>query len=336
MLTIELNNSHYVILNLKDVSKFQDELLTLKESWIDETNQKFIFLNLPENHLQIDLILGNIFPISPFVYADICKFLGKKHNLKEKTIQSYSGFIKSFFITFPVRFWEVTEKNIQEFIKTFIHKKNPANSTIHLMISALQFFFRDALGVLPDLQISRPKKEKIYPDILNKEEVKKILQSTANPKHKALLGLVYSSGLRVSEVVNLKISDIDKEKRILKVASGEKNVRTTILSEMGVKIVENYLNQLENSHYLFPGQNLLKPLSIRSAEKIFEAASKKAGIQKKVSIHSLRHAFAIHLLQEGLDVKHLQNLLGHKNLQTTQVYKVLASPNKEQLLKTGT
>lgn len=335
MLTLELNNSHHVSLNLEQVSKFRDELLTLKDSWIDEKSQKFIFLNLPENHLQIDLILGNLFPVSPFLYADLCKFLGKKHFLKEKTIQSYSGFIKSFFLAYSVRFWEVSEKNIHEFMQSFIHKKNPANSTIHLMISALQFFFRDGLGVLPDLQISRPKKEKVYPDILNKEEIKKILQSTENPKHKALLGLVYSSGLRVSEVVNLKISDIDKERRVLKVASGDKNVRTTILSEMGVKIVENYVSQLENPHYLFPGQNLLKPISIRSAEKIFEAASKKAGIQKKVSIHSLRHAFAIHLLQEGLDVKHLQTLLGHKNLQTTQVYKSLATPEQE-LLKTGT
>lgn len=335
MLTVELNNSHHISLNLKQVEDFRDELLTLKESWIEEKSQKFTFLNLPENHLQIDLILGDSFPVSSFIYADICKFLGKKHHLKEKTIQSYSGFIKTFFTHFSIRFWEVSEKEIHEFIQTIIQKKNPANSTIHLMISALQFFFRDALGVLPDLQISRPKKEKVYPEILNKEEVKKILQSTENPKHKALLGLVYSSGLRVSEVVNLKLSDIDKEKRILKVASSEKNVRTTILSEMGVKIVENYLNQLENPHYLFPGQNLLRPLSIRSAEKIFEAASKKAGIQKKVSIHSLRHAFAIHLLQEGLDVKYLQNLLGHKNLQTTQVYKVLVD-SPEQLMRTGT
>lgn len=336
MLTFELNHSHYVSLNLEQISKFRNELLTLKESWVDEKKQKFFFLNSPENHLQIELILGNQFPISAFLYADLCKFLGKKHHLKEKTIQSYSGFIKSFFLHFSVRFWEVSEQEIHQFISNMIYKKNPANSTIHLMISALQFFFRDALGVLPDLQISRPKKEKVYPEILNKEEVKKILQSTKNPKHRALLGLVYSSGLRVSEVVNLKLSDIDKERRVLKVASTGKTMRTTILSEMGVKIIENYLNRLDKSTYIFPGQNLLRPLSIRSAEKIFEAASKKAGIKKKVSIHSLRHAFAIHLLQEGLDIKHLQNLLGHKNLQTTQVYKILAHPEQEKLLKTGT
>lgn len=336
MMLFSLGKDHTIHISLSQIADSADLLLTLKDSQIDISKGEIIFPNTPENHLQLDLILGDRFPVSPHIYSDLAHILGERLYLSPKTIQAYSGYIKNFFIKHTKRYWEVSEEDLSEYIKDFIHRKNPANSTIHLVISALQFFFRDATGLYPSLHLERPKKEKILPEILNKDEVKKILHSTDNPKHRALLSLVYSSGLRVSEVVNLKLQDIDKQKKVLKVASKGKTMRTTILSEMGINSMAEYLKELGHPTYLFPGQDSIRPLSIRSAEKIFEAASRKAGIQKKVSIHSLRHAFAAHLLEEGSDIKYLQSLLGHKNLQTTQVYLTLANiPQEQNLLKTG-
>jgi site-specific recombinase XerD len=335
MIHFSIGRSHEIRISCADVADLKDLLLTLKDSFLDISKQEIIFPNTPENHLQLDLILGERFPVSACLYADLAIALGEKLYLSPKTTQAYSGYIKAFFLKFPKRHWEVLEEDLSQFLREFISKKNPANSTIHLVISALQFFFRDALGLYPSLQLERPKKEKVLPEILDKEEVRRIIHSTENPKHRALLSLVYSSGLRVSEVVNLKIQDIDKQRKVLKVASKGKSMRTTILSDMGIDSIREYMDNVGHPTYLFPGQDSIRPLSIRSAEKIFEAASKKAGIKKKVSIHSLRHAFATHLLEAGSDIKYLQSLLGHKNLQTTQVYLSLANPLKNELRKTG-
>jgi len=335
MIHFSIGRSHEIRISCADVADLKDLLLTLKDSFLDISKQEIIFPNTPENHLQLDLILGERFPVSACLYADLAIALGEKLYLSPKTTQAYSGYIKAFFLKYPKRHWEVLEEDLSQFLREFISKKNPANSTIHLVISALQFFFRDALGLYPSLQLERPKKEKVLPEILDKEEVRRIIHSTENPKHRALLSLVYSSGLRVSEVVNLKIQDIDKQRKVLKVASKGKSMRTTILSDMGIDSIREYMDNVGHPTYLFPGQDSIRPLSIRSAEKIFEAASKKAGIKKKVSIHSLRHAFATHLLEAGSDIKYLQSLLGHKNLQTTQVYLSLANPLKNELRKTG-
>lgn len=336
MMLFSLGKDHSIRISRSQIEDVSDLLLTLKDGIFDINKDEIVFPNTPENHLQLDLILGERFPVSPYLYADLAIVLGEKLYLSTKTVQAYSGYIRTFFLKYPKRYWEIKEEELSDFLQDFITRKNPANSTIHLVISALQFFFRDALGLYPSLHLDRPKKEKVLPEILDKEEVSRILHSTDNPKHKALLSLVYSSGLRVSEVVNLKLQDIDKQRKVLKVASKGKSMRTTILSEMGIHSVEEYMDQVGHPTYLFPGQDSIRPLSIRSAEKIFEAASKKAGIQKKVSIHSLRHAFATHLLEEGSDIKYLQSLLGHKNLQTTQVYLTLTNPPREDgLRKTG-
>ncbi|MCB1176652.1 MAG: tyrosine-type recombinase/integrase [Leptospiraceae bacterium] len=266
----------------------------------------------------------------PNLYSMYTHNIGHLMGLSKKTIQAYSTYMKLFFEFKKKKYKEVDRKDINDFLIHIISEKDPASSTIHLIISSLHFFFRDATGLYPNLKIERPKKERNLPEILNKDEVLKIIRATDNLKHRALLSLVYSSGLRVSEVVNLKIEDIDKERKIVKVASQDgKPNRTTILSRMGIDHVEEYLLHVGNPILLFPGQDSMRPISIRSAEKIFEAAKKKAGITKKVSIHSLRHAFATHLFESGTSIKYIQSLLGHKNLQTTQVYQLISEKRKE-------
>ena len=174
----------------------------------------------------------------------------------------------------------------------------------------------DELDNLP-----RPKKKKSLPVVLSEQEVYRILKALDNLKHRTLLFLIYSSGLRVSEVVRLKLKDIDKERRLIHIreAKGRKD-RFTILSQVSLSILQDYLKQYHHDDWLFPGAVKDKHLSERSVQIIFEKACLKARIKKNVSVHSLRHSFATHLLEGGTDLRYIQALLGHSRPETTQIY----------------
>jgi len=153
----------------------------------------------------------------------------------------------------------------------------------------------------------------------------KILNAEKNLKHRFLLTLVYSSGLRVSEVVALKKEHIDLSRKVIYIKRGKgRKDRCTLLSEKAARLFAEYCKITEIKNWLFPGQPATSPLSIRSAQKIFEKATHQADIHKEVSIHSLRHTFATHLLENGTDIRYIQNLLGHSSLRTTERYTHIA------------
>ena len=164
--------------------------------------------------------------------------------------------------------------------------------------------------------------------ILSKAEINKILSMEKNPKHRLLLMLVYSSGLRVSEVVSLKKEHIDLSRKVIYVlcAKGRKD-RCTILSEKAAAFISEYCAFYDIQHWLFPGQRPNQHLTIRSAQHIFDKAIRRSNIQKKISIHNLRHTFATHLLESGTDIRYIQTLLGHANIRTTQCYIHIAHRN---------
>jgi site-specific recombinase XerD len=142
-----------------------------------------------------------------------------------------------------------------------------------------------------------------------------------NPKHRLLLMLVYSSGLRVSEVVALKREHIDLSRKIIFVKEGKgRKDRSTLLSEKAARFIEEYYSFYNIEKWLFPGQCPNRPLSIRSAQHIFDKAVRRACITKDISIHGLRHTFATHLLENGTDIRYIQSLLGHASLRTTERY----------------
>jgi site-specific recombinase XerD len=171
------------------------------------------------------------------------------------------------------------------------------------------------------INIPRPKKERKLPEVLSQNDIPRILQSVNNEKHRAILTLTYSAGLRISEVVHLKIEDIDGERMLIHVRQGKgRNARYTILSREALKVLRNYIKAYRPKTWLFPGGKEGKHLTERSVQKIFERALKKAGIKKDVSIHSLRHSFATHLLENGTDLRYIQELLGHKHSKTTEIY----------------
>lgn len=159
------------------------------------------------------------------------------------------------------------------------------------------------------------------PEILSKGEVKRILAAVDNMKHKAILMLIYSAGLRVSEVVKLKHENIESDRKLIfiKGAKGRKD-RYTTLSNVALETLRIYYKSIKPRDWLFPGQKLSGHISTRTVEKLFEDAVKKARIEKHVSVHSLRHSYATHLLESGTDLRYIQELLGHKSSKTTEIY----------------
>lgn len=149
----------------------------------------------------------------------------------------------------------------------------------------------------------------------------RILTAPSNIKHRAILMLIYSAGLRVGEVVKLKLEDIDSNRRLIHIKGGKgRKDRFTILSEVALKILKKYYSQYKPRKWLFSGAKPSKHISVRTVQAIFEQAKEKAGIKKEVSVHSLRHSFATHLLESGVDLRYIQELLGHKSSKTTEIY----------------
>ncbi len=162
--------------------------------------------------------------------------------------------------------------------------------------------------------------------VLSQEEVAKILSSVDNVKHRAILMLVYSAGLRVGEVVKLKIEDIDSQRMLIHIkgAKGRKD-RYTMLSETALKVLREYWEEYRPQKWLFEGAKEGRYLSTRTVQAIFEQAKEKAGIKKDVSVHSLRHSFATYLLEGGTDLLYIQELLGHASSKTTEIYTHVSS-----------
>ena len=194
-------------------------------------------------------------------------------------------------------------------------------SSLNLAISAIKFFYKNVLkkDILNDRH--RPSYDKHFPMVLSKTEIAKILSMEKNLKHRLLLMLAYSSGLRVSEVVTLKKEHIDISRGIVYIRLGKgRKDRCTLLSEKANRLFTEYCVIFNIQTWVFPGQNTNRPLSIRSAQKIFNKAVCRAKITKELSIHSLRHTFATHLLENGTDIRYIQELLGHSSIKTTERY----------------
>jgi len=223
---------------------------------------------------------------------------------------------------------ELRPDDVTQFLADMEKNREYSASALNLAISGIKFFFRN---VLKDDGISeqhRPRHDGRLPVVLSKEEISKILGMEKNPKHRLLLMLVYSSGLRVSEVVALKREHIDLSRKVIYVRLGKgRKDRSTLLSEKAAHFLEEYFAFYGIEKWLFPGQPSSRHLSIRSAQYIFDKALRHTGIPKKISIHSLRHTFATHLLESGTDIRYIQTLLGHANLRTTERYTHVAKRN---------
>lgn len=196
-----------------------------------------------------------------------------------------------------------------------------ATSTLNQAINALKFYYGTMLKKKFLYEIKRPRKDRKLPVVLSKEEIAKILSAVDNLKHKAILMLIYSAGLRVGEVVKLKPEDVDSKRMLLFIrgAKGRKD-RYSLLSDVTLNALREYWRRYKPIKWLFAGARDGRYLSTRTVQAIFEHAKENAGIKKDVSVHSLRHSFATHLLEGGTDLRYIQELLGHASSKTTEIY----------------
>lgn len=209
-------------------------------------------------------------------------------------------------------------------IISFLAKKKAENvkgTTMALVYAALKFFFHSHLKLNIMDDIKRPKKGKKLPVVMTKEEVKAIITAAPRKRDKLILKLLYSSGLRVSEIVNLKIRDLDLGEKTATVRGGKGNKdRLIILSESWIDEIKEYFSKrCYQSEYVFSKGNGM-PLSVDTVQRIVRESRERAGIKKNITPHSFRHSFATHLLEAGENIRKIQELLGHSNLSTTQIY----------------
>jgi integrase/recombinase XerD len=247
------------------------------------------------------------------------RLLGYSH----KTIKAYRSYLRAFIRHHAPRHPRaLSDEDIRAYIDHLITIDHLQASTIHQVLNTLRFLYVElykrpmVLGNIP-----RPKKEHKLPVVLSLEEVAKILACVKNLKHRLLLMMVYSAGLRVGEVVQLRLEDVDGDRGLLHIRSGKgKKDRYTLLSAGIVETIREYLRGYSPREWLFEGEIPRHRYSVRSAQRVFELAVENAGIRKSVSIHSLRHAFATHLLEQGTDLRVIQQLLGHSSVRTTEIY----------------
>ncbi len=239
----------------------------------------------------------------------------KIRGYSQKTIKAYLHYNEKFLLFCKKPALSITNQDIKDYIEYLMDKKL-AKNTVRLAYNALQFYYTKFLGKKLMQNIKLPKRDQKTIICLTREEVNLLIDSIKNSKHKLLVELLYGSGLRVSEVVKLKVKDVLIDEKILIIRAGKGNKdRKVIISK---KFLDNFPKYKNPESYLFPGRNT--HLTIRSVQEILKKAANKSGTSKNIHHHLLRHSFATHLLNNEVDLRKIQKLLGHKNIKTTEKY----------------
>lgn len=240
----------------------------------------------------------------------------------ENTISSYTSLFNEFLnYIHPTTHQAFTEEDIRGYQDWLVNKKKVSRSTQNAAINAIKFYLEKVtMGDRKSYYVERPRKEKKLPIVLSEEEVISILSATKHPKHRLAFALIYSTGMRISEVINLRKADVDLDRNLVHVkgAKGKKD-RVTTISKQLKPVIEEYYKSFKPKYWFFEGLGKKKysPSSIRASLKRSVAAT---GILKHVTPHTFRHSFATHLLERGTDTRYIQELLGHSSPETTAIY----------------
>ncbi|MCU0849595.1 MAG: site-specific integrase [Spirochaetes bacterium] len=296
--------------------------------------------HIPNRKEYLDIILGSAINLGAEVYIgdrDPIIYHAEAHQEKEylmelrreltvrkysmNTIKSYVRCNRDLLKHAGKKPEEIKQDDITAFIYSEISEKMISASTVQIIINAVKFYYGEMLKKSFIYEIKAPGKDKKLPVILSKNEVTAILESIANLKHKTIMMLIYSAGLRLNEAITMNKRDIDFERGMIyiKCSKGRKD-RTTLLSVKFSQLLKKYLSIYKPEKWLFEGREKGGHINARSVQHIFERAVKKAGIEKKVTVHTLRHSFATHLLEQGVDIRYIQELLGHRSPNTTMIY----------------
>ncbi|WP_204273786.1 site-specific tyrosine recombinase/integron integrase [Draconibacterium mangrovi] len=247
----------------------------------------------------------------------------KQKRYSESTIRSYCAYFKDFIHHFcNTDLDRLTQEQINNYILSLVQNEKISASQQNQRINAIKFYYeRVKTGERRLFSIERPRKSKQLPKVLSKEEIQNIILNCNNIKHKCILSLIYSAGLRRSELIKLKLTDIHSDRGLIRIesAKGQKD-RYSLLSSSLLKLLRVYYKQYRPQYWLFEGQSPGQPYSAGTIGKILKEASLKAGIRNRVTPHMLRHSFATHLLEQGTDLRYIQELLGHGSSKTTEIY----------------
>ena len=257
---------------------------------------------------------------------DLIKKEGLRRGLSHRTIASYCYCVKLFMKTCHKDPKRVTKQDIKDYANILIEKGYCGN-TLNVYISALKFFFEEILCRRLLLYIKYSKVPKELPTVLTKEEVQILFNSIKNKKHALMIKLMYSAGLRVSELVNLKVKDLEFDKNYgwVRKGKGRKDRLFIIAKGLREELIEFIKTENpEYEYWLFKGRN--SHIHQRTIQEIIKKAAKRSNIKKNIHPHTLRHSFATHLIEDGYDIASVQSLLGHSNLETTMRYVHMASP----------
>ena len=259
----------------------------------------------------------------------------KSKRYSGSTIGTYMDSIQTFLRYYSTKnLSEITNEDLIIFNNEYILANHYSASYQNQIVNAVKLFFRNIENkqLHPEL-IHRPKTQKLLPNVLSKEEIKLILNAHSNIKHKAMLSLIYSCGLRCGEMLRLKPEHIDSKRNILiiKQSKGSKD-RITPLSNKIILMLRDYYHLHKPKEWLFEGQKQGEPYDERSLQNVLKQAIVKCQIKKPVSLHWLRHSYATHLLENGTDLRYIQEILGHSSSKTTEIYTHVSTKNIQKII----
>ena len=248
------------------------------------------------------------------------------------TVSTYLACLKNFFIYFNLQNTENLSKEELLVYLEHLVKKGYSKSAQNQHINAIKFYYEKFLEREKQYYyIDRPIKDKKLPIVLSKEEVQLLFNQIQNLKHRTILVLIYSCGLRISELINLRIKDIDTKRMLIQIRNSKGNKdRQVQLTNQILSLIKKYYNNYLPKNFLINGSSGGK-YSTASIQKIIKRMALKAGIRKNITPHTLRHSFATHLLEDGIDIRYIQTILGHSNIQTTQIYTHVSSKHLKNI-----
>jgi integrase/recombinase XerD len=258
--------------------------------------------------------------------------LSKRYSVN--TVKAYSEAVWAFLSFFSDRkIAEITNDDVILFNNEYILKNKLSASYQNQIVNALKLFFRIiAKKEIDPALIHRPKHAKLLPNVLSKAEVKLIIETPRNYKHRTMLSLIYACGLRRSELLNLQFADIyaDRNMMMVKQAKGKKD-RIVPISDRVIALLRDYYKMYKPKMWLFEGHTPGQQFSPKSLQSVLKVALAKSGIKKPVTLHWLRHSYATHLLESGTDLRYIQELLGHNSSRTTEIYTHVSMSNIQQI-----
>jgi integrase/recombinase XerD len=247
----------------------------------------------------------------------------ENNRYSKASVKVYGEALQNFLLYLgPMDANEVTDDDFFEYINKRILYQDYSASLQNQVVSAIKLFYREVIRAPINIdQMNRPRREHRLPNVLSKEEVKKILAAHINTKHRVMLSLIYACGLRRSELLNLKIGDIDSQRGFIKIYQGKgKKDRMIPVSPKTIEMLRDYYKLYKPTNWLIEGRFKGEQYTETSLQNVFKQALKKAKINKPATLHWLRHSYATHLLEAGTDLRYIQELLGHKSSKTTEIY----------------